>query len=500
MKKLFFILLILKLSIISTAQTPQKPDLCLISVGNDSLVHILWNYNDTTKIDGFIVKRIIFNGNGVVNGTMNNIAILPNTTLSYIDTSHSYSTHSEPYKRKETYTVSAFVTTNGIRYLSNLPLFQNTIFLRTKWDKCSKTAFFYWNKYSVRNVEKYQLLFSTDNIKFNILKEFSNTDTSYKTNNLEKNTKYFFKINAILSKSANCTSDTSYSNTKELFTETPIAPEYIKTIKASVESRKNIKINFLIKGGKDIEKYTLIRTTENITKNLENFSGKSKFISYSDTTANTTKTNSYYIKAFDSCKNIISKSKKINNIVLNVLEAEYTFYIRFTPTTLYELPPDNYSLSIDIGNGFRQFADRLNPDTVIKITYTEIFRNNSFPDTLQHIGFRITSTRDSLQSNSNKQYILLSPIINIPNAFNPLSSNPDNRQFSIKTLFIKKFQIIIFNENDQIVFQSKNKNKKWDGRLANGQLAPKGTYIYSIKYTSLNNNKYSKNGIIHLIY
>ena len=94
-------------SFFSFAQTPVSPELCLVTVGEDSIVQLKWNHLDTSQIDGFIVKRVIYNGVGVVSGTLNNIEVIENqAAINYFDNSNEYSTHSNPYIRAEEYAIN----------------------------------------------------------------------------------------------------------------------------------------------------------------------------------------------------------------------------------------------------------------------------------------------------------------------------------------------------------------------------------------------------------
>ncbi|MBX2898541.1 MAG: PKD domain-containing protein [Cyclobacteriaceae bacterium] len=79
------------------------------------------------------------------------------------------------------------------------------------------------------------------------------------------------------------------------------------------------------------------------------------------------------------------------------------------------------------------------------------------------------------------------PKIVAPNAFRPTSSIGDNKDFFAYTFFITdNFQVLIYNRWGELVFESKDKNFKWNGGYNNnsGQPLPPGTYAYVFKYVS----------------
>lgn len=475
-------------------QSPVTPNLCLVTVENDSLVSLKWKYSDTTQIDGFIVKRIIFGGSGVVNGTLNNIQILSNTQLTYIDNSVSYQTKANPYLRSETYSLNAFYIRNDTTFFSNLTNVQKTVFFNAKWDLCSQSANLKWNKYVGRDVLKYQLFYSFDNIFFFLLKEFSPTDTLYNTNTLQKNTKYFFKIQAIINSNLPCSADTSVSNICNLYTSSIEAPTDFMNQCVSVNDNDNLDISFFKNGGSGIKKIILLRNSVQIS----DFSGNKNFIKFTDNVD--TKINSCYkFQALDSCGNIIKQSAEVCNIVLNVSQDNNQFALDFNTTLINEQLPDFYSILVDIGNGWIDLKNISNLKTIAIVNLYDIFTNN-IDNSLTEIGFKIRAQKDTLKAYSNKVYLPLGAIISVPNAFSPTSNVEQDRFFTIKGEFISEFVIDIYTQNNEPVFHSNDINKSWNGYLNSLTIAPKGPYIYFINYKGNSGEKLNKKGIVNLIY
>ncbi len=79
------------------------------------------------------------------------------------------------------------------------------------------------------------------------------------------------------------------------------------------------------------------------------------------------------------------------------------------------------------------------------------------------------------------------PKIVAPNAFRPNSAEALNRNFFVYSFFItSEFQVVIFNRWGEVVFESKDRNFKWNGGYNNNASdpLPGGTYAYIIKFTS----------------
>lgn len=85
----------------------------------------------------------------------------------------------------------------------------------------------------------------------------------------------------------------------------------------------------------------------------------------------------------------------------------------------------------------------------------------------------------------------------IPSGFTP---NGDGRNETVKVFGtgIKEIDFKIFNRWGQLVFHSNDKNKGWDGKLAN-VLQPAGTYVYVVMGKKINRQIVEKKGTVTLI-
>ena len=88
----------------------------------------------------------------------------------------------------------------------------------------------------------------------------------------------------------------------------------------------------------------------------------------------------------------------------------------------------------------------------------------------------------------------------IPSAFSP-NNDGRNDLFFDGTPFIrvKSFDMVIYNRWGQIVYQSKDFLRPWDGTDADGSLSPIGIYTYRIDIVSLKDKPYQYTGTFSLI-
>jgi len=85
----------------------------------------------------------------------------------------------------------------------------------------------------------------------------------------------------------------------------------------------------------------------------------------------------------------------------------------------------------------------------------------------------------------------------IPDAFTPNGDNM-NETFEIRGLFITSFKISVFNRWGQVVFQSDDLAKSWDGTLK-GVNVPAGYYTYKTEISDISNQLFVKEGTVLLI-
>jgi gliding motility-associated-like protein len=92
---------------------------------------------------------------------------------------------------------------------------------------------------------------------------------------------------------------------------------------------------------------------------------------------------------------------------------------------------------------------------------------------------------------------LIEPLVDVPNAFTPLSGDI-NSIVTVKGFGIGKIQFIIWNRWGQKVFETNNRFQGWDGKIK-GVVQPMDVYVYTLNIEFTDGTKATKKGDITLI-
>jgi len=99
------------------------------------------------------------------------------------------------------------------------------------------------------------------------------------------------------------------------------------------------------------------------------------------------------------------------------------------------------------------------------------------------------------------QTITIEPdfVFYIPNAFSP-NGDSINDTFSGKGIFIKDYEMSIFDRWGNLIFYTDNIDKPWDGRANHGnEIAQRDVYIYVVQLTDIRRKKHSYKGTVTLV-
>ncbi|TVQ77784.1 MAG: gliding motility-associated C-terminal domain-containing protein [Flavobacteriales bacterium] len=88
-------------------------------------------------------------------------------------------------------------------------------------------------------------------------------------------------------------------------------------------------------------------------------------------------------------------------------------------------------------------------------------------------------------------------VLYVPSAFTP-DGNRLNEEFKISGNDVATFHIHIFNRFGQLIFESDDLNRSWDGTHF-GQLVPLGVYVYQITYTDTQGAIYTRKGTVTVL-
>ena len=112
--------------------------------------------------------------------------------------------------------------------------------------------------------------------------------------------------------------------------------------------------------------------------------------------------------------------------------------------------------------------------------------------------YRVTAYKmgnTTVTSTSNYAEVIPPLSIYIPNAFTP-NGDGINDTFGVKGEGIKEFRLLIFNRWGDVIFESTEAHKQWDGKV-NGEPVQQGTYVYEL---FANGVKKGRTGSVTVIY
>ncbi len=87
--------------------------------------------------------------------------------------------------------------------------------------------------------------------------------------------------------------------------------------------------------------------------------------------------------------------------------------------------------------------------------------------------------------------------ISLPNIFTP-NNDGANDFFSIEMSDKLDFQIVVIDQTNTVVFQSNDKNFRWDGTMMSGEPAPSGNYVYFLSAKTMSGKDFVKSSKLRI--
>ncbi len=132
----------------------------------------------------------------------------------------------------------------------------------------------------------------------------------------------------------------------------------------------------------------------------------------------------------------------------------------------------------DLGNGI--VSNLQNPPAT---SFLPSGRQNQFIVRLQ-----VSNTLNCTDTISKKILVLPNCYIDIPSGFTPNGDGLNDYLYPLNAFKAVDLIFRIYNRYGQVIFETKDWKKKWDGRV-NGMLQPSGTYVYFLEYTHKDTGK-----------
>ncbi len=491
------------------SQQVEMPVIESINVNlNTQKVVIRWSVQFPDSVDGYIIKRQIWNVPGVVDGTFNTIATITDPRIFiYEDTSSQFG-EAKPTFRPEFYRIAAYRMLNGIKKISLMSDIHSTIFLTPiKFDICELKNTLNWNHYvgwgdSLKEYKIYQR-FSASDVPI-LLTTVPKNDTTFIHSNLSDKISYFYCVEAV-NVNEKITAISNQASKKVYF---PHPPSFMNADFGTVLQENQIQLSFTVDTSHTNKGFKLVESSEINGQYSEiAFFEKPSIpkIVFNDTANTSSQVHFYKLIAVSVCNsewkesniahNIVLRSStssekpKINNLIWNTYQ---TWRGGVEKYKLYRsLDNENFELRDTLSAKDSIYMDDVSNLTNIKkgmvCYYVEAEEKDENPYQIK--GF----------SRSNVECVAQNTELFLPNAFNPNSDVEENRIFKPNVSFVKDFYLIIYSRWGNIIFESKNPDIGWDGK-SEGNLVPKGVYVYYLKYITSLNQVFERVGAITLIY
>jgi len=441
---------------------PQTPQVQRATVNKTSTtkgkINISWNPSPSKNIEFYNVYRSVDGKNWNEVSHWN-----PNLNLTDSD----FNTYSQSYYYK-------IETVDSCGNIGSFSGVHRTVYLKASAGNSQNNLD--WNAYQGWNVKNY-LVFKNGTL----LATLPGNILNYNDTLVFCDTMYKYTIKAI----CDTTTDTlfSASNTDSARAFDHISPKgvYLKTVTVTNPNR-GATITWLPSPSWDVKNYYIYRKSA--------IDGSMKFIdstgqtTYTDNSQEITNPDCYYVFARDHCGN---QSPGSNNGCIIVLNGK------------------NYAGYNAINwNGYQKWPDGVNSYNVYKnedgqgwnligTTPTgtiDNFLDKSLGDTTVSFCYQVeaieTSGQYNATSRSTVECLHQDATVFIPNSFTHNLLDGLNDYFGPKGLYIKNYQMQIYNRWGEQLYNTTNSGK-WDGTFR-GVDVPEGVYIYYIVVEDYNKN------------
>lgn len=356
-----------------------------------------------------------------------------------------------------------------------------------------------WNPYRGWPVKQYdiyrELVGNKGNYQY--LASVDGSTTSYIDTVIYCKTDHFYRIKAY---ELGGYQTYSWSDTTAARPSTDHAVPPNETIRATVDFDKEITIEWTGSGNPriPIDTYVIERADDGIHyKWYQNF--KPNEFSFTDKKVKVDNQSYFYrTYAIDTCG---QKSKVLNFAKTILLKADTTPqerpYVHWSTYQGWNEGVNEYEVQLKKPDGtFVTIGHTKSTDTMLVDEVTDL---NGHPwYCYRVIGYKnLASGQKQVISISNEDCAPVRSRIFAANAFT-INGDNLNETFDIKGLYIKEYNIKVFNRWGEKIFESNDMNVDWDGYYK-GELAQMDAYIWIIKAIGVDNVNWPMNGTVTII-
>ncbi len=473
------------------AQEVEIPTITSVRVDySTGLPLVEWTVSNPDNVDGYIIKRLIVDGEGVVSNTYNNVAVIDGgRVFSYMDTSTAYGTSAVPALRSEVYRVSAFRKSGDRIFYSLMSPEAATLTASGFYDFCTESFAISCDtpipadSYTLRDCTSGEALSTGGSPEF-------------RYHYAEYEPLRRLAIEAMLSDGT-----VLGSPALEIEARGNIAPDTISVSNITLSDRgTGLDINFLYSGSPSVSRLAIIRewgsaadTTFVVPIPDGNFRDR-------DFEADCSRLYSYRIAVFNSCYQLIAESQAVSNIVLAAQNSGMTVELDWNVPEFEGRIIERASLLMALdGGGFQELASMYGEEHGYSHVLADMIPAGGEVSGMFRYQLKYYFT-DGGTAESNIAAVMQNPVIYVPNALNPMSEIEENRFFRPVVGFVSDYQLIIYNKHGAPVFRTCDTAEGWNGRDRTSHLCEPGSYIYVISCRSASGQRVEKRGWVNLVY
>lgn len=366
---------------------------------------------------------------------------------------------------------------------------------------CSSDIKLFWSKYFADplSVLIYDVYVSENNGDFSLYKTYSSDTNSINfiaDPNIET---YCFYVVATLSNAHKANSN-KVCSTQPLPKQVDFA--YIRSSEVDMEN-KNVELEFYVDASLEVRGYDLYRSQNNIDFSLVKtlpYTGNNSFF-FTDTPPVLLNKQTYYYKLLvpDECSLLYTSSNVLSTIQLKIDVSNSDVHVlSWNPFIGWDAIE---SYEIYRSDGSTPYGNMLN--SVLSTTYEDNI--SSMVSTSDKITYYViareggTSPNGVLtESRSSTSTVVKESLIFVPNAFTPLDNVNDVFKPFCSFIRLGTYRFRVFNRNGEILFDTKDPEKGWDGTYK-GKYCPPATYVYKVEFINSEGEKVYKAGTFNLI-
>lgn len=464
---------------------PVPPLFTLVSVQPEIATTIL-NWVPSTSLDvaGYVVYNYK-NGEGFAIDTIHN----PYTsTYLYTRSFSSYLT--------ESYVIAAIDSSGNFSPLSNE---LSTVFTIAQIDTCNKKISISWNKYKnfPKTVAGYKVLYSVNGGVFSEAGQTDPSVVSLTISNFTANDNYCFKTAAILEDGS-----ISFSNKTCLQTGIQRAPQWINADYATTETNNDISLSFSVDPISEINTFRLERMAgkESGFSLIAQIESKDRLIKFTDKTADPLTKNYYRLLAVNNCGNPVVSSNLSANIITKLEKTGSIYNLQWNPYRFWLGVVSGYTVYINEGGGFHYLTTVSPSDSVYQFNYETFMYNLTGGIICFSVGAAETGNPHGI-SGVTISSITCSETIEIitaPNTFTPNDDLTNDLFRPVLSFTPVDYHIIVTDKNNNILFESRDFMKEWDGKKSGAPL-PQGVYLWYLKLKTPTGKLVNRTGTVTII-